>query len=160
MKKGTIVAKRKKAAAKTSAKPSKSGKTAVKHAAAKKPGKPAAKIPAGIPEKLRDAALKILNDRQGEDIVIINLAGKSSVADYLIIASGRSARQIAAIAHYLREAFEKHDIKSIRVEGLREGNWALVDAGDVVVHLFRPEVRAYYDLEAIWNSGSARAGRA
>ena len=109
---------------------------------------------------MRDDALQVLNDRQGEEIVTIDLTGKSSIADYLIVASGRSARQIAAIAHYLREAFMKRGMKNIRVEGLPEGNWALVDGGDVIVHLFRPEVRSYYDLEAIWDKKPGSRSRA
>lgn len=149
---------RKPAAKKSSAKKASAKKPVAKKGVARKPI--AKKTPRGMPEILRDEALKILDDRQGEDIVTINLAGKSAMADYLIVASGRSARQIAAIAHYLRDMFAGHGIKSIRVEGVREGNWALVDAGDVVVHLFRPEVRSYYDLEAIWTSSSPRAGRA
>jgi ribosome-associated protein len=116
--------------------------------------KPAAKPrrPAGVPEKLRDAALKVLDERQAEDIITVDLADRSSVADYLIIASGRASRQLAAIAHYLRETFAQHGISQIRVEGLPEANWVLVDAGDIIVHLFRPEVRRYYDLERIWDN--------
>ncbi|MDX2028796.1 MAG: ribosome silencing factor [Alphaproteobacteria bacterium] len=108
------------------------------------------KGPRGLPEILRDTALKILDDRQAEDIVTVDLTARSSLADYLIVASGRASRQVAAIAHYLREAFTKHGVRQIRIEGLPQGNWVLVDAGDVVVHLFRPEVRRYYDLEGIW----------
>jgi ribosome-associated protein len=125
--------------------------------------KPAKKSPApkqpirkkrigGLPDKLHEAAIKVLKDRQAEDIVTIDLEDRSSVADYLIIASGRASRQIAAIADYLREAFSKLGARQIRVEGLPEANWVLVDAGDVIVHLFRPEVRHYYQLEDIWNA--------
>ena len=108
--------------------------------------------PRGIPELMRDEALKILNERKAEDIVSVSLAGKSSVADYLIIASGRAGRQVSAIADYLRDGFYKLGAKQVRIEGLGEANWVLVDGGDVIVHLFRPEVRAYYDLDAIWNA--------
>ena len=104
----------------------------------------------GLPDELYEAAIKILNDRQAEEIVTFSLAGRSSMADYLIIASGRASRQMAAIADYLREAFMKLGVRQVRIEGLPEGNWVLVDAGDVVVHLFRPEVRRYYRLEDIW----------
>ena len=136
-------------------------KTKVK---AKKPApklKPAAKPvakstrPAGIPEKLRDAALQVLDDRKAEEIMTFDLSGRSSVADYLIIATGRAGRQLAAIAHYLREAFSKLGVERTRVEGLPEGNWVLVDGGDVLVHLFLPDVRRYYDLERIWNGKTA-----
>ena len=106
--------------------------------------------PKGIPEQLLDAALKVLDERQAEDIVTVRLAGRSTIADYMIIASGRAARQVAAIADHLREAFFKLGIKQVRIEGQQEANWVLVDAGDVIIHLFRPEVRSYYDLDAIW----------
>jgi ribosome-associated protein len=102
--------------------------------------------------RLKDAALKILNDRQAQDVVIFNLMNKSSVADYLIVASGRAARQIAAMAQYLRSEFAKLGVNKIRVEGLPEANWVLVDGGDVIIHLFRPEVRRYYNIESIWNN--------
>ena len=116
----------------------------------KAPPKP--KRPPGIPEKLRDAALKVLDERQAEDIVTFDLVNRSSMADYLIVASGRAGRQIAAIAHYLKETFQQNGSGQIRIEGLPEANWVLVDCGDVIVHLFRPEVRRYYDLERIWGN--------
>ncbi|MGB9154474.1 MAG: ribosome silencing factor, partial [Alphaproteobacteria bacterium] len=106
----------------------------------------------GLPEQMRDAVLKVLDERQAEDIVTIPLVGRSSLADYVIIASGRASRQVAALADYLREAFFKLGVRQVRVEGLGESNWVLVDAGDVIVHLFRPEVRSYYDVDAIWAS--------
>ncbi|MDP9127817.1 MAG: ribosome silencing factor [Pseudomonadota bacterium] len=116
------------------------------------------KRPAGEPEALRDEILKILDDRQGEDIVTFDLAGRSPIADYLIIASGRSGRQVAAMAGYLREACLKRGLKNVRIEGMSEGDWVLVDAGDVIVHLFRPEVRQYYDLETIWDRSRGAGG--
>ncbi len=137
--------------------PKKIVKAAPKKAAAKNiavkavASKAVAKAPQGLPEQMRDAVLKILDERQAEEIVCITLTGRSSVADYLIIASGRAGRQVSAIAGYLREAFFKLGIKNIRIEGQGESNWVLVDAGDVVIHLFRPEVRRYYDLDAMWN---------
>jgi ribosome-associated protein len=112
--------------------------------------KPKAAAATGLPAELLKAALQVLKDRQASEIVTVSLAGRSSMADYLIIASGRAGRQIAAIADYLREAFMKLGARSVRIEGLPEANWVLVDAGDVVVHLFRPEVRNYYRLEDIW----------
>ena len=132
----------------------------VKTSAAKAPAaktsaivKPArAKRPAGVPEQLRDAALKILDERQAEDIVSVDMEGRSSIADYVIVASGRASRQIGAIAHYLREAFEALGVKPVRTEGVSQGDWVLVDGGDVIVHLFRPEVRTYYNIETMWNA--------
>lgn len=112
-----------------------------------------------MPERVRDTALQILNERQADQIFTVDLTGKSSMADYLIIASGRAARQLSAIAHYLREGFEKLGLRNIRVEGLSDANWVLVDAGDVIIHLFRPEVREYYNLESIWgDKKSSEAG--
>ncbi len=120
----------------------------------KKVLKPAAKTVAkkssAFAEQLLYATLKVLDERQAEDIVTIHLGDRHSVADYLVIASGRATRQIAAMADYLREAFETLGIQKARIEGLPEANWVLVDGGDIIVHLFRPEVRHYYNLETMW----------
>jgi len=159
----------KKTAGKAVKKTSATKKTAAKKPAAKKPAakKPAAKKaaakakaepkgPLGIPELLRDAALKVLDERQAEEIVMVPLIGRSSVADYMILASARASRQVTAIAEYLREAFFKIGVRQVRIEGMGEANWVLVDAGDVIIHLFRPEVRTYYDLDAMWNDKRAQ----
>jgi len=106
--------------------------------------------PGGMPEQVRDTVLRVLDERQAEQIVTIDLRGRSSMADYLIIASGRAARQIAAIADLLRMELGKLGIKQVRAEGTGEGNWVLVDAGDVILHLFRPEVRGFYNIEQIY----------
>lgn len=108
--------------------------------------------PKEMPELLLEATLKVLDERQAEEVVVIPLAGRSSIADYMIIATGRAGRQVAAIADYLREAFFKLGMRQVRIEGQGEANWVLVDAGDIVIHLFRPEVRKYYDLDKIWDS--------
>lgn len=100
---------------------------------------------------MRDAAMKVLDDRKAEDIVAVDARGRSAMADYVIIATGRSSRQLAATADYLRDAFLKNGCRRVRVEGLPQGDWVLVDAGDVIVHLFRPEVRRYYGIEDVWN---------
>lgn len=145
---------------KRKAKPTRKKPAARKARVKAKIAKPVRKRPAqsasiakreGLSEKLRAAAIKVLEDRQADEIVTIDLESRSSMADYLIIASGRANRQIAAIADYLREAFMKLGVSAVRMEGLREANWVLVDAGDVVVHLFRPEVRSYYKLEDMWD---------
>ena len=117
----------------------------------------APKGPYGLPEQLRDVALKVLDERQADDIVTVSLAGRSAMADYMIIASGRASKQLSAIAHYLREEFEKLGVTQIRTEGQGEGNWVLMDAGDVLIHLFRPEVRKYYNLEQIWTRSARPA---
>ena len=123
---------------------------AKKKAVVKLAPKQAGKNDNSISGQLLRAALKVLSDRQASEVATFDLAGRSSMADYLVIASGRAGRQVAAIADYLREAFMKLGARNIRIEGLPEANWVLVDAGDVIVHLFRPEVRAYYRLDEIW----------
>ena len=123
----------------------------VKKTVVKKVSQKVSKEVKGLPEFLRDAALKVLDERQAKDIVTIDLRGRSAIADYAIVASGGSARQLAAIADYMREAFFKLGVRRTRVEGLPQGDWVLVDAGDLLIHLFRPEVRSFYHIEDIWS---------
>lgn len=99
--------------------------------------------------ELKEFALKILDEKKAEHIVTIELKGKSSIADYLLIASGNSGRQVGALAENLHREFKGIGIKS-RVEGIPQCDWVIVDAGDIVVHLFRPEVRSFYNLEKMW----------
>ena len=94
-----------------------------------------------------------LDEDQAQDVVSIPLEGKSSIADHMVIASGRSTRQVAAIATHLAERLKKEGHGSPRIEGLPAADWVLIDAGDVVVHLFRPEVRSFYNLERMWGFG-------
>jgi ribosome-associated protein len=91
-----------------------------------------------------------LDDDKAEDIVTIDLRGRSSVADQMVIATGRSGRQVGAMADHLLEEFKNAGVKAT-AEGMGQGDWVLIDAGDIVVHLFRPEVREFYDLEGMWN---------
>jgi nicotinate-nucleotide adenylyltransferase len=91
-----------------------------------------------------------LEDGKAVDIVTIDLAGKTLIADYMVIASGRSGRQVAALTDHLLEALGKK--RRVSVEGKTQGDWVLIDAGDVIVHLFRPEIRAYYNLEKMWGA--------
>ncbi len=91
-----------------------------------------------------------LDDDKAEDIVVIDLAGKSSIADYMVIASGRSQRQVGAMAEHLVERLKQAGMRPGTPEGLRQCDWVLIDAGDVIAHLFRPEVRAFYNLEKMW----------
>lgn len=93
---------------------------------------------------------KSLDDDQAEDIVVINLEGKSALADALIIASGRNGRHIAAMADHLRDKLKDAGYGESSIEGVPQCDWVLLDAGDVVVHLFRPEVRAFYNIEKMW----------
>lgn len=106
---------------------------------------------AGFPERQRDAVLKILDDRQAKQVVVMDVRRRSVLADYVFVASGQSARQLAAIAEYLVKEFSALGVRHTRVEGLPQGDWVLIDTGDVVVHLFRPEVRRYYNIEDLWN---------
>jgi ribosome-associated protein len=99
--------------------------------------------------ELKDHLLRILDDKKAEQIVTIDLKGKTSIADYLLIASGNSSRQVGALADILYRDLKDHGIKS-RIEGVPQCDWVIVDAGDVVIHLFRPEVRSFYNLEKMW----------
>jgi ribosome-associated protein len=99
---------------------------------------------------LQDFIKHFLDSKKAQDIVSIDLQGKSSMADYLIIASGASQRQVGSLAELLRTDLKKKGVKSVRIEGIPQCDWVLVDAGDVIVHIFRPEVRAFYNLEKMW----------
>ena len=94
--------------------------------------------------------LQSLDDDKAEDVVQIDLRGRSSVADHMVICSGRSSRQVAAIAEKLMERLKEKFRLSARSEGRETGDWVLIDSGDVVVHIFRPEVREFYQLERMW----------
>lgn len=94
--------------------------------------------------------LASLEDDKAEDIVAIDIRGKSSVADMLIVASGRSQRHVGALAEHVMQKLRESGVTQVRVEGLPHCDWVLVDAGDVVVHIFRPEVRGFYNIEKIW----------
>jgi len=101
-------------------------------------------------EALHDLVLRSLDDDKAVDVVSIPLSGKSNIADYMVIASGRSTRQVAAMAQKLSERIKRDLGRGVRVEGLPVADWVLIDADDVIVHLFRPEVRSFYNLERMW----------
>jgi ribosome-associated protein len=113
---------------------------------------------------VHELILDQLDEDQAQELVTIPLEGKSSIADHMVIASGRSTRQVAAMATKLAERLKKEGHGTPRIEGLPAADWVLIDAGDVVVHLFRPEVRSFYNLERMWGFGdesaAAGAGRA
>jgi ribosome-associated protein len=90
---------------------------------------------------------------KAEDSLTIDLTGKSSIADCMVVACGRSHRHVASIADQVVKDLEKAGVPRVQVEGLRQGDWVLIDAGDVIVHVFRPEVRAHYNLEKMWSAG-------
>ena len=98
--------------------------------------------------------LSSLDDDKADDAVVIDLAGKTTFADTMIIASGRSARHVAAMAEHLVERLKMAGQGGVHVEGLPQADWVLIDAGDAIVHLFRPEVRTFYNLEKMWGDES------
>ena len=95
---------------------------------------------------------EVLNDHQAEDIVVIDLLGKSTIGDHMVIATGRSSRQVIALAETLIQTLKANGLVGIKPEGAQQGDWVLIDAGDVIIHLFRPEVRAFYSLEKMWEA--------
>jgi len=101
-------------------------------------------------EALHDLVLASLEDDKAVDVVSIPLSGKSNIADHMVIASGRSTRQVAAMAQKLAERIKRDLGRRVRVEGLPVADWVLLDADDVIVHIFRPEVRSFYNLERMW----------
>ncbi len=104
---------------------------------------------------LASSILKSLDDDKAENIIEIDLTGKSSIADSMIIASGRSGRHVSALADHVLRLLKERGQGRAKVEGLQNGDWVLIDAGDVIVHIFRPEVRDFYNLERIWSTDAA-----
>jgi ribosome-associated protein len=98
-----------------------------------------------------------LNDDKAQDVVVIDLNGKTNIADFMVVASGTSQRQVGAMADHLREKLKAKGVSGVAVEGANQCDWVLIDTHDVVVHLFRPEVREFYNLEKMW--GEPAAGR-
>ena len=123
-------------------------------------GKPAANgRPVIDVESLHRLVLKSLDDDQAVEVISIPLAGKSSIADHMVIASGRSTRQVASMATKLAQKIKDEVGRSPRIEGLPAADWVLIDADDVIVHLFRPEVRTFYNLERMWAFGDDEPGK-
>jgi ribosome-associated protein len=117
-----------------------------------KPGSAAGGTPLDVDE-LHRIVLQSLDDDQAVDVVTIPLTGKSNIADHMVIASGRSTRQVASMANKLADRIKQEFRKNVRIEGLPAADWVLIDADDVIVHLFRPEVRSFYNLERMWAFG-------
>jgi ribosome-associated protein len=111
-------------------------------------------------EALHDLVLRSLDDDQAQDVVSIPLTGKSNIADHMVIASGRSTRQVASMAQKLTERIKQELGRTVRIEGLPVADWVLIDAEDVIVHIFRPEVRSFYNLERMWSFEESAASAA
>jgi ribosome-associated protein len=142
-----------KPAAKKAAVKKKTAPKAPRKAAAQKaviPKAAARKAPAADPQLL-SRILTSLDDDKAEQIVTIDLNGRSSLCDAIVVASGRSSRHVSSIADHLARKLKEAGYGTRPVNGTAQGDWALIDAGDVIVHVFRPEVRAYYDLEGMWS---------
>ena len=123
---------------------------------AQAPGNPAP-LPFAEPGSLHALVLQSLDDDQAQEIVSIPLEGKSTIADHMVIASGRSTRQVTAMAQTLAERIKNGGYGNSRIEGLPAADWVLIDAGDIVIHIFRPEVRSFYNLERMWAFGGDKA---
>jgi ribosome-associated protein len=108
------------------------------------------------PDELVETVLASLDGDKAEDISVIDLRGRSSLTDHMVIATGRSQRQLGAMADHLQQKFKALGLPA-GLEGLPQADWVLIDAGDVVVHLFRPEVRSFYNLERMWGAVDAPA---
>lgn len=102
-------------------------------------------------DKLLAAIVSSLEDHKAIDVIVINLRGKSDIADYMVIATGQSGRQVSTMADHLVLVVKEHGVVGAVPEGRGQSDWVLLDAGDVIVHLFRPEVREFYNLEKMWN---------
>ena len=149
----------KKTVAKAARKPAKklTGKTApAKKPARKAPAKKTQERKSAAPSELLNRILVSLDDDKAENIVTVDLDGRSALCDAAVIASGRSSRHVAAMAEHLGRRLKEAGYGTRPISGAAQGDWVLVDAGDVIVHLFRPEVRDYYDLEGMWSVGNRK----
>nr|WP_205574677.1 ribosome silencing factor [Indioceanicola profundi] len=113
-------------------------------------GSPMPHLAADLPERIRDLVVQSLEDDKAEDTVVIDLQGKTSLADFMVVTTGRSARQVGSMADHLLEKLKALGVAGVEAEGAPQCDWVLIDAGDVIVHLFRPEVRAFYNIEKMW----------
>ena len=102
-------------------------------------------------KSLLESILHWLDEAKAEEVVSIDLAGKSAIADFMVVASGRSDRHVAAIGEQVQRMLKDNGFGRVRIEGMEQGDWVLIDAGSVLVHVFRPEVREFYKLERMWS---------
>ena len=116
---------------------------------------PVSKVRPDADETLR-IVLARLDDMKAEDALTIDLRKKSSIADYMVVATGTSNRHVGSVADRVLKALDEAGLPGVRVEGMPQCDWVLIDAGDVIVHVFRPEVRAFYNLEKMWAGGRSR----
>lgn len=123
-----------------------------------KAGPSSSAAPHATASALVEAIRSVLDDAKAEDIVALDLAGKTSLADAMLIATGRSDRHVGAIAERIVQSLKEAGAQTPRVEGMPVCDWVLIDAGDVIVHLFRPEVRGFYNLEKLWGAGRPLEG--
>lgn len=112
---------------------------------------------APVAEQTLKLILSRLDDMKAEETVTIDLRGKSAFSDYMIVTTGRANRHVGAIAENVAKSLKENGIKSLHVEGLPNCDWVLIDSGDVIVHVFRPEVREFYNLERMWTQSPAPA---
>jgi ribosome-associated protein len=131
--------------------------TALSQAVASRP-EPVSPVRPEATETLK-LVLAQLDDAKAEDTISIDLNGKTTIGDYMVVTSGRSNRQVGAIADRLLKALDEAGVAGVRVEGLPHCDWVLIDAGDIIVHIFRPEVRAFYNLEKMWSTNLLRERR-
>ena len=121
---------------------------------AAKPPRPASRKAKAKPEakdvSLLGAIMASLDDAKAEEVIALDLNGQSSLADHMVVATGRSDRHVGAVAHQLVDALKLKGLSGVRVEGLEACEWVVVDAGDVIVHIFKPDARAFYNIERLW----------
>ncbi|WP_322097216.1 ribosome silencing factor [Paramagnetospirillum magnetotacticum] len=122
---------------------------------ARKPAAKAEPAPAPAPT-LAELVAATLDDHKAEDVIVLDLKGRTSITDTMIIATGKSQRQVGAMADHVEKALKQAGQK-VTIEGMPQCDWVLVDGGDIIVHLFRPEVRAFYNLEKMWGALEAKA---
>jgi ribosome-associated protein len=125
--------------------------TAARSLAQSEPVSPATEDTRKASAALLADVLHWLDEAKAENIIPIDLAGKSSIGDYMVIASGRSDRHVGAIGDQLQRKFKEHGVGRVRIEGIETCDWVLIDTGDIIVHVFRPEVREFYKLEKMWS---------
>ncbi|WP_298259250.1 ribosome silencing factor [uncultured Litoreibacter sp.] len=121
--------------------------------AATSPAKAATKKDPGTSEELLARIVEFLESEKAEELVQVDLRGRSEIADYMVICSGRSTRQVTSLAEKLTDTIKQEFGRYGKMEGKSQGDWVLLDTGDVVVHIFRPEVREFYQLEKMWLPG-------